>query len=285
MRNLIVVLLVFCGLLFGIPNVCFGKKGHPPRELKVGFEFSAFLDPVYGMQQSSNYRLNGQNTNTPSTLGFYVTQPGKHILEHFQDLTDEANAYYFPIIYKTQNFNHKGRWKLILGFTHDKLQTTNPIPVGHTFRLVDGGNEFSSLVSYGWDIAANVADEIHDYNNHLIIKFDLQFGGFIGNNNCDVDLVLRNGDSLKSVDNKRVFGYGHGLIANCNGEFGYRFWKNFCITGGYRIGGEFINNKAMVSVNRGTEKLPLTVNTIGAFATPYLKFCYEFKCPKVNVKL
>src|ERR1700733_11078319 len=61
----------------------------PPinQHLTICFEFNAFLDPIYGLQKSDNYKLNGQAIGTQSTAAFYVSQPGRHIFEHFADLT------------------------------------------------------------------------------------------------------------------------------------------------------------------------------------------------------
>ena len=241
----------------------------PDAQWEMGVEFGFAFDPVYGMQRSDPFYLNKHNIGQ-SGAAYYCAIPGKHILQGIGDIFDEASCYYFPIIFRTEKFNKRRRFKMIPGVTHDKLQVQGPLESSQYYKFENGGTEITLMFSYGWKIARNIEIAVNDHRNKLIMNIDFLGGAFIDNDMIHAVLNTPSGDQVYANPSTRKFGDGHGYLAYINEELGWRCWDRLSFIAGFKIGGIYNHSVADVSVDNVSGS-KLTDNTYGIFISPFIK--------------
>src|SRR6266702_4735278 len=89
------------------------------------FQWDLLLNPVYITQISSKFKLNGRRLDITPTPRFYALLPGQNALLG-NTITDEAGCYYLSFrmpLLENSNIGFLHHTRLIVGITHDKLQT------------------------------------------------------------------------------------------------------------------------------------------------------------------
>src|SRR5258708_4263871 len=98
----------------------------PLRQTPFYFEVNLILNPVYVLQFSGRYRLNGQKLNIPKAYNprFYSTQPFQKAFSDIGETADQANSAYgsFYLTFLENSaiplFHHI---RLVVRATHEKL--------------------------------------------------------------------------------------------------------------------------------------------------------------------
>lgn len=119
---------------------------YPLGQAPVYFEVNLILQPMYVLQRSSRYRLNGEKLKIPRSFEprFYSTQPFQKAFSSFGETADQANSAYASF-YLTFLENSAvpllHHIRPVAGATHEKMEADSPV----AYRYYDGGTSLHDL--------------------------------------------------------------------------------------------------------------------------------------------
>jgi hypothetical protein len=126
-----------------------GDSLFPLRKTPVYFEVNLLLNPVYVIQASSKFRLNGHRLPFPKAYRpkFYSTQPWQNAFSSIGEIADQANSlygsFYLAFLERSKTtFLHNIR--LVVGATHEKMEADSPAVVDYRYK--DGGTEATVML-------------------------------------------------------------------------------------------------------------------------------------------
>jgi hypothetical protein len=166
----IVALIILVTGLFGLTataqspyRTLNGNDSFPLRKTPVYFEVNLLLNPVYVIQTSSKFRLNGHRLPIPKAYRpqFYSTQPWQNAFSSIGEIADQANSLYgsFRLAFLENKSPFLHNIRLVVGATHEKMEADSPSVVDYRYK--DGGTELTLMLE------KNIVYKLSDrqYNN------------------------------------------------------------------------------------------------------------------------
>jgi len=196
----------------------------------ITFEHGWIMDPIYNIQGSSNYRLdgkkitNGNGSYLNADTRFYSVLPGTLPNEHFLSF-DQSSSYFFTFRLRKKanaswlrNTFYQSN-SLVFGITHDKMQSSNFRTSSNSkisqYKFDNGGMEFTLMYRKYYNLLKWYPFRDMDLaDDGLSLVCGWELGPFISCDDIGVDLKTPDGRYIDSIYNKRVFGDGCGLIAD-----------------------------------------------------------------------
>lgn len=199
-----------------------GNDTFPLRKTPVYFEVNLLLNPVYVIQVSSKFRLNGHRLPIPQTYRpkFYSTQPWQNAFSSVDEIADQANSLYgsfrLAFLEKKGAFFHNIR--LVIGATHEKMEADSGAVVDYRYK--DGGTEATVMLEK--NIAYKLSDRQYKHTG-IIFAVNAQAGFFESIAKVKTDIHY-NGYNIASTDSNRWQWpsprNGWGWVAGLNMEVG-----------------------------------------------------------------
>lgn len=196
----------------------------PLRQTPFYAEVNLLLNPVYVVQVSSKFRLNGHRLPIPVAYRpkFYSTQPWQKAFSSVEEIQDQANSAYGSI-YMTflENsaipFLHHIR--LVIGATHEKMQGDSSAEVEYGYK--NGGTEATVMLEK--NVAYRLSNRQYQ-STGIIFGINVQ-AGFFESVAKVTSVIHYNGYNIVSYDTNQRWQWpaprnGWGWVAGVNMEVG-----------------------------------------------------------------
>jgi hypothetical protein len=246
-------------------DVNYQSPKHTLDQQLVYGQWDVLMNPIYITQiYKEAYKLNGQPVEAVPKPQFYALVPGQNPLLG-NAITDEAGNYY--VSFRICAFDHSSGFfhnmRLILGATHDKLQTGSDTVY---YKYTNGGTEATVMLE------KNLLPELTRINYsrlRLIFNWNAQAGLLASLAKIQTHMIWQ-GDTIVGANNNRFqfpnprSGWG-GIIAS-NIEVGVPVFRWLGVTVGSRLIAEYLHSGTDVTFD-GKSGYHLTHNNYA------LSFC------------
>ena len=248
------------------------------NKVKVTFEWVSSLNPtdINIKSGSFGFKLNGKSLYLGTLPQFYLLQinqiPFLQNIKNINELFDIPNAYFFTFRFPKLEAKYKlfKDSKLIIGDTHDKIQTYSQSVQFH----YPNGN-FNLTILFDKNIYKH-SSILYSQFGGLIYRFSYQIGLLIPLRKIDtnIDTVINsNHYKIESINHAATrelclldtwpFKSGYGGITGFNVEAGGRILKWLYYTIGFRLSYEVLKLSDKVIVNNSYDaKLTNTINAV-----------------------